>query len=182
MSFKITRKPGPDRFLETVRQRLKQFQAAPPIASVIKVGDAANFWHYQEFGTGQRGDPGIASGQPFDIEPVNAKVLSWTGPSGETVFRHEVVNHPGIYPQHFITRSLKAILLNAAANLTETARNTSFDPEAIRADLTNRTMPQTLVKIIQEMGSALRGVRVDGKLHGAAAASVFSANASIEQK
>src|SRR6478752_1499987 len=79
------------------------------IGARIRVPPELSWWYWQEFGTATRGDQPQASGHTYPIYPVNAKMLSWPGASGQRVFSHGVPAHPGIPPRRSVTKVLDDI-------------------------------------------------------------------------
>lgn len=181
----VTRKSFSGAFLSIIKTRQQQWQSVGgSLAAQIIVPPDMKWWYWQEFGTAQRGDPGRASGVPYDVLPVDAKAIRFPDArvpntaDGSRV-QAALYNQPGIPPKHFVTRSLAAIIFTAAMNFQEVGRKTQYDVEAIRTDLLTRTMVQAKDKITAAMAESLTGVRIDGKLHGLPAAALFESNAQI---
>jgi HK97 gp10 family phage protein len=73
-----------------------------------KVVATAKHAHYVEFGTWSHNVLRPRTGT-YEIRPVNAKALRFTGKDGKPVFT-KVVRHPGIEPQPFLGRAHAEVL------------------------------------------------------------------------
>lgn len=177
--FSVRRKQITGSFLARVRAGIQEAAGVGTIAGRISVPSNLAWWYFQEFGTATRGDAGRASGRPFDIYPVNARALAWEDTNGGSVVRAYVKNHPGIYPQHFVTSSLQSILNIAASNVQQALRRSPFSVLAIRTSLLEQTMPSAKEVIVEAMSERLPGVRIKGKLGGQVASDVFNRDSFI---
>jgi hypothetical protein len=90
-----------------------------------------------------------------------------------------VLNHPGIYPQHMITRNLQLFLKIAADHLRTAWRREPLSLLAAREELRDKTMPIVKSHIVEAMRRQIPGTRIDGKLLGQTAGGVFDREATI---
>jgi hypothetical protein len=77
-------------------------------AMTTKVVADAKHAHYVEFGTWSHNVLRPRTGT-YEIRPVNAKALRFTGKDGNPVFT-KVVRHPGIEPQFYMGRAHAEVL------------------------------------------------------------------------
>lgn len=159
-------------------QRIRK-ESSQPIAARIVVPPDLRWWVYQEWGTATRGEAGKASGHAYNIFPVRAKMLSWPGADGSVVFRHSVINHPGIRPRHMVLKALPEIESAVTGELGRVLKETGYDFNAAKVYLLDVIMPKVKQLLVESFERELPGTRVDGKLGGTSAAEAFNAGAEI---
>ena len=154
------------KFAAELQRRLESIAGGPRVMSgLLHVPPELAWWYWQEFGTAG----------PYDIDPVNAKVLSWPTPEGRAIAHH--VKHPGIKPRRFVTDSLPEIRQKMAQDFM--AVFTTFNPELYKQALLTSTLPEAKKIIVSAIEDRLPGTRIDGKLAGDTAANTFDSAATI---
>ena len=182
MRLTVKRKESTSNFLELIRRRRQQFSSTKLAAQIVVPPDL-KWWYWQQWGTALRGDPGYASGRTYDnpLEPTGFAFPDAEFPNTPTGYRvgQQLLSQPGIYPQHFVTKSIPEIMKYVGKNFMEAGHNSQYDPKSIRNDLLTNTMQNAISIIVSAIGKALPGTRPDGKLHGGTAAAVFEQEAKV---
>lgn len=159
---------------ETLQSRYKE-----EVSYIITVPDDLNWWYFQEYGTGTRGESGKASGSSYDIVPTSGMYLKIPNALGGYVFVPIVKDHPGINARYSVTKILPELQKYSDSKLREYSilRNPS-ELETIIKDIADKAK-ELIIKSFEEN---LPGSREDGKLEGKTAAQVFSERATVKKE
>lgn len=138
-----------------------------------------DWWYYQEYGTGTRGEPGKASGSYYVIEPITGKYLKFLGSDGNSVFTKKV-NHPGIPARYSVAKTLpelrefcKEVFSNVNVLTGEPADLDQLNLECIE---------KAKELIYYSLADNLSSGREDGKLGGIAPEDVFEQLVEIKKR
>jgi hypothetical protein len=162
------------KFLAEIKRRREAVSAAV-ISARIRVPEEHVWWYWHEFGTASRATMGTANAQGYQIVPLNADILSFPT-AGERVFTHKVW-HPGVYPRAIVRKVINQIVAEAFTDIAEPLAQGKLD--LVRQILLERSIVRAKELIAHSMAQELIGTRVDGKLEGRDAASVFTEQAEI---
>lgn len=135
-----------------------------------------------EFGTASQGEPGIASGTPYEIDPVKALVLSWPSGDGGRVYRAHVL-HPGIKPRAFVRKVLPAIQKDAAVSIVNGLVANNYNPAAAQSALDEamqRAVTALTDSLAAETSSVARAIADGGT--GKTAAELFQDQVQIKSE
>lgn len=149
--------------------------AIPPISARIFAPDDLIWWYWQEHGTASRGEAG---GAPYPIDPVNAKALAFPDAQGKLVFRQHV-EHPGIAPRHSVLKAIPDIEAQSRTKLAAALTDGGLDNPSTLQTAVTAAVTEAKAQIVTSMSENIPGTRIDGKLAGDTAASVFDAEAEV---
>lgn len=145
------------------------------IAAGIHAPDELSWWAFQEYGTASRGEAG---GVPYTIDPVNAEALAFPGPNGTTIVRKQVI-HPGIPPRHSVGKVIPDIEEASAEKIAAALNGGALDDPTLLVAAVTDAVTDAKAKIVESMAQNIPGTRVDGKLLGRTASSVFDELAEV---
>ena len=147
----------------------------PRITFRIQVPPELVWWYYQEYGTATRGEPGKASGVPYDIKPLIAKSLKIPAGDGSFNFVKEVKDHPGIPARY----SVKQILPELEEYCKEQLLAVSLLHNNISLEKVAKECAEHAILLIAESLDRNLNTSPDGKLDGKSPGSVFSELAKV---
>lgn len=182
--FKSVFRRGPDSLITNLQQKMREWGSVRISARIVVPPDL-KWWYIQEFGsaiggrTRQVDETGGASGETYEIHPINNTVLSFPGPGGEQVTVPYVKKHPGVPSHHFVTRTLPENLQIAEIKFIAAMDRSGWNVQTVKDSLIGETMPLVKQNIVQMIEITLPGTRSDGKLSGATAAEAFESSATI---
>ena len=137
-----------------------------------------DWWYYQEYGTGTRGEPGKASGAYYVIEPITGKYLKFLGADGNAVFTKKV-NHPGIPARYSVAKTLPELRtfckeVFASADIL----SGEADLDALNLECIEKAKELIYYSLADNLSSG----REDGKLGGIAPEDVFEQLVEIKKR
>lgn len=142
-------------------------------SATVHVPDDLKWWVYQEYGTAT-----YIGGSSYSIDPVNADALSFPGPNGEKIFAKHV-NHPGIPPRHPVQKAMPAITRTCQEHVSQAFREGAADDPALLQTAVSLAVLQAKEEIVTSLAENIPGTRIDGKLLGQSASSVFDEQATV---
>jgi hypothetical protein len=164
-------------FTKKLQTLVNKYQSKKVVGYRIEVPPELIWWYYQEYGTAVRGEPGKASGVPYDIKPVIAKALRIPQGNGSFSFVREIKDHPGIPARY----SVKKILPELEKYCKEQFAKPGIidDPKFLAK--TSKECAEFAIKLIAEsLDRNLDGIRrIDGKLEGDYPGEVFEKLAKV---
>jgi hypothetical protein len=161
-------------FKDQMNQRAQRW-IGKSIGARIHVPDDLDWWVFQEWGTATRGEFG---GAAYAIDPVHAKMLAFPDSAGNTVFsRH--VEHPGIPPRHPVLKVMPDIQAQAAQKINSALSEGGLDDPSNLQVAVTAAVTEARTQIAESMSKNIPGTRIDGKLLGETAASVFESQAVV---
>ena len=173
-------------FLDKMKQRAEQWSDSPSISFTIMVPPELAWWAYHEYGIAHS----------YEISGPNG--VAFTGEYGviirpDATHPENYVTHPGLQPTHtvgVVNESIMNGLLQAAVK--EAFATNNYEVTGVTTYLA-QYMEAIKQEIVDQMRLDLPGTfrqlnppdpnfpAQGGKLHGALAADVFDANATVRQ-
>lgn len=167
--------------IDKLRARAAAWSGAK-VSRKIVVPPELSWWYWQEYGTATRRVPN--PGPPFDIKPVDKKVLAFPSDGG-FVFKSSVDDHPGINPQYIVRDSLEEIKKKASSELREVVGKGGLDTPTVVGEALERALEFGIEKIAERMDERIPGSRPPegewggGRLKGDTASAVFRQGARV---
>jgi hypothetical protein len=169
------------RFTERLERRIAALNKADRVAARIEAPPELRWWYWLEFGTASRGDAGRASGNYYEIDPVNAEVLRF--PYGGEMVLRDHVDHPGIRPHRSITKALPQIREATQSLIHQYLQAGAADNPKELQDALLDSVSNAKALIVESMAVNIPGHREvepeRGRLGGASAAEAFEAMAKV---
>lgn len=165
------------KFLKRLESLEKKY-SSPFIIYRIVIPPELIWVYYQEYGTATRGEPGKASGVPYDIRPVIGKYLKIPKQDGGYAFVKEIKDHPGIPARYSIKQVLPEIESYCREQLLKNSIiSSNKDADKIAKDCAKFAV----AKIAESLDRNLK-TSEDGKLEGRSPGTVFKKLAKIQKK
>jgi hypothetical protein len=172
------------RFTERLERRIAALNKADRVAARIEAPPELRWWYWTEFGTAAVGDKDRASGNYYEIDPVDAEVLRF--PYGGEMVLRDHVDHPGIRPHRSITKALPQIREVTQSRIHQALQAGAADaPKKLQEAVFDALNAPGGAKdlIVQSMAVNIPGHREvepeRGRLGGASAAEAFEAMAKV---
>lgn len=162
ISLKAPRLSGS--FRKRLDSRMRKWRQVGSLAARIQVPRELRWWYFQEFGTGEQGESGVASGHSYPIRATNAPLLifPWGGVVVQTVY----VEHPGVPPRSSVRKVLSEIRSKAGDGLHKAFKNGAADSPRLLLNSLAATAQSAKGLIARSLHVNVPGTREAGEIDG----------------